>query len=85
MPDIKVPQPGPAKLTRNSGPDEWLKAALNNQHLPEVIMKKLCEICKELLMEGETLTVSFLQSPNLCDVYFRVQHSASFHTGDSMW
>lgn len=53
MPANKVPQPGPAKLTRNSGPDEWLKCALNNQYLPEAIMKKLCEICKELLMEGE--------------------------------
>lgn len=52
MPDPKVPQPGPAKLTMNSEPDEWLKAALNNQYLPETIMKKLCEICKELLMEG---------------------------------
>ena len=52
MSNIKVPQPGPAMLTKNSGPDEWLKAALNNQYLPEAIMKKLCEICKELLMEG---------------------------------
>lgn len=52
MPDNKVPQPGPAKLSSNSGPDEWLQAALNNQHLPEAIMKKLCEICKEILMEG---------------------------------
>ncbi len=49
----KVPQPGPAKLTKNSGPDEWLKCALNNQYLPEAIIKKLCEMCKELLMEGE--------------------------------
>ncbi|KAL8865592.1 MAG: hypothetical protein Q9174_006810, partial [Haloplaca sp. 1 TL-2023] len=47
----KVPQPGPAKLTKNSTPDEWLKCALNNQYLPEAIMKKLCEMCKELLME----------------------------------
>lgn len=53
MPNPKVPQPGPAKLTKTSGPDEWLKCALNNQYLPEAIMKKLCEICKELLMEGE--------------------------------
>lgn len=52
MPAAKVPQPGPAKLTKNSGPEEWLKCALNNQYLPEAIMKKLCEMCKELLMEG---------------------------------
>lgn len=54
MPNPKVPQPGSAKLTKNSGPDEWLKCALNNQYLPEAIMKKLCEICKELLMEGKS-------------------------------
>ena len=54
MPDGKsVPQPGPAKLTKNSGPSEWLQCALRNQYLPESIMKKLCEINKELLMEGE--------------------------------
>lgn len=52
MPTPKVPQPGSAKLSKNSGPDEWLKCALNNQYLPEAIMKKLCEMCKELLMEG---------------------------------
>lgn len=65
MPDSKVPQPGPAKLTKGSGPDEWLKAALNNQHLPEAIMKKLCEMCKELLMEGRLpgkLPISYNQS-----------------------
>ena len=48
----KVPKPGRAKLSPNSTPDEWLKCALNNQYLPEAIMKKLCEMCKELLMEG---------------------------------
>ena len=48
----KLPKPGPAKLTKNSDVDEWLKAAFNNQYLPEQTMKKLCEICKEYLMEG---------------------------------
>ncbi len=55
MPSNKVPQPGPAKLSKSSGPDEWLKCALNNQYLPEAIMKKLCEICKELLMEESNI------------------------------
>ncbi|KAL9578414.1 MAG: hypothetical protein Q9212_005733 [Teloschistes hypoglaucus] len=55
MPTPKVPQPGPAKLSKNSGPDEWLKCALNNQYLPEAIMKKLCEMCKELLMEESNI------------------------------
>lgn len=50
---IKVPKPGPAKLSKNSSIDEWLQKALNNQYLPEPVMKKLCEICKEYLMEGK--------------------------------
>ena len=54
MPEKKrVPKPGPAKLTKNADVDEWLKCAFNNQYLPEQVMKKLCEICKEYLMEGE--------------------------------
>lgn len=51
----KVPQPGPAKLTSNSSVEEWLQCALNNQYLPEFIMKKLCEICKEYLMEESNI------------------------------
>lgn len=49
----KPPRPGPARLTKNADVDEWLKCAFNNQYLPEATMKKLCEICKELLMEGK--------------------------------
>ena len=52
MASNNVPQPGPAELTKNSGIDEWLQCALQNQYLPEAIIKKLCEMCKELLMEG---------------------------------
>ncbi len=48
----KIPKPGPAKLSKNADIDEWLQCAFNNQYLPEQVMKKLCEICKELLMEG---------------------------------
>ncbi|MCJ1457899.1 hypothetical protein MMC28_008268 [Mycoblastus sanguinarius] len=51
----KLPKPGPAKLTKNSDVDEWLKAAFNNQYLPEQTMKKLCEICKEYLMEESNI------------------------------
>ena len=50
--DRKAPKPGPAKLSKSAGIDEWLQKALNNQYLPESVMKKLCEICKEYLMEG---------------------------------
>jgi len=59
MPDKKIPQPGPAKLTAHSGPDEWLQCALRNQHLPEHVMKRLCEMCKELLMEGNFTLISY--------------------------
>ena len=50
----KLPKPGPAKLSKSGQNDvnEWLKCAFNNQYLPEATMKKLCEICKEYLMEG---------------------------------
>ena len=48
----KVPQPGPAKLGKNSDLDQWLECAKKCQYLPEAIMKKLCEMVKELLMEG---------------------------------
>jgi serine/threonine-protein phosphatase PP1-1 len=47
----KVPQPGPARLGRNAGVDEWLEQAKKNKYLPERVMKQLFEICKELLME----------------------------------
>lgn len=48
-----VPQPGPAHLPKNAGPDEWLEQAKQCKYLPESDMKKLCEIVKECLMEGE--------------------------------
>lgn len=51
----QVPQPGPAKLTKNAGPEEWLEQAKQCKYLPELDMKRLCEIVKELLMEGEHL------------------------------
>ncbi|GMF76956.1 unnamed protein product [Aspergillus oryzae] len=51
MVDSKVPQPGPAKLKRNAGPDEWLEAAKDCKYLSEQHMKQLCEIVKEYMME----------------------------------
>lgn len=85
MPDPKVPQPGPAKLTKGSGPDEWLKAALNNQHLPEAIMKKLCEMCKELLMEGRPPRKPPISQIQADFTYYRIQHSASFYPSNDLW
>ena len=47
-----VPKPGPAKLSKNAGLEEWLEQAKQCKHLPESVMKQLCEIVKECLMEG---------------------------------
>ena len=52
--DSDVPQPGPARLSKGAGPDEWLAAAKECKYLPEADMKRLCEIVKECLMEGES-------------------------------
>ncbi|OJI96623.1 hypothetical protein ASPVEDRAFT_36022 [Aspergillus versicolor CBS 583.65] len=55
MSDSGVPQPGPAKLKRNAGPDEWLEAAKNCKYLSEAHMKQLCEIVKEYMMEESNI------------------------------
>ncbi|KAJ5297319.1 hypothetical protein N7508_007568 [Penicillium antarcticum] len=55
MPDSKIPQPGPAKLKRNAGPDEWLEAAKDCKYLSEPHMKQLCEIVKEYMMEESNI------------------------------
>jgi len=47
-----VPRPGPARLSPRSGPKEWLEQAKMNRYLPEYVMKQLCEMVKEHLMEG---------------------------------
>jgi len=51
MPEI--PRPGPAKLSPGAGLDEWLEEAKQCHYLPEPVMKQLCEMVKEVLMEGE--------------------------------
>ena len=51
--DSDVPQPGAARLSKGAGPDEWLEQAKQCKYLPEAEMKRLCEIVKECLMEGE--------------------------------
>ena len=57
MPGPDVPKPGPAKLTRNAGLPEWLEEAKQCHYLPEIVMKQLCEIVKEHLMEGVLSTL----------------------------
>ncbi|KAK9414837.1 putative Calcineurin-like phosphoesterase [Seiridium unicorne] len=55
MPRSSVPKPGPAKLTPNAGLDEWLEEAKQCHYLPEPVMKQLCEIVKEVLMEESNI------------------------------
>ncbi|CZS96311.1 hypothetical protein WAI453_009874 [Rhynchosporium graminicola] len=55
MPGPKVPQPGAAKLKPNSQLPEWLEEAKLCHHLPESIMKQLCEKVKECLMEESNI------------------------------
>ena len=83
MPDgKKVPKPGPAKLSKNgfNDVDEWLKCAFKNQYLPEPVMKKLCEICKEYLMEG-IFEKGKLGEPTLLELTgIRIQHSTCLYS-----
>ncbi|KAF2093118.1 Metallo-dependent phosphatase [Rhizodiscina lignyota] len=53
--DSDVPQPGPARLSKGAGPDEWLEQAKQCKYLPESDMKRLCEIVKEHLMEESNI------------------------------
>ena len=55
-----IPQPGPARLSKGAGPDEWLEQAKQCKYLPEADMKKLCEIVKECLMEGKSFLMAML-------------------------
>ncbi|KAK1772674.1 sporulation-induced protein [Phialemonium atrogriseum] len=50
-----IPKPGPAKLRPGSGLDEWLEEAKQCHYLPEPVMKQLCEIVKEVLMEESNI------------------------------
>ncbi|KAJ9395573.1 hypothetical protein DTO282F9_7530 [Paecilomyces variotii] len=55
MAERTVPQPGPARLRRNAGPDEWLEAAKDCKYLSEHHMKQLCEMVKEFMMEESNI------------------------------
>ena len=65
-----VPKPGPAKLTSSAGLDEWLEEAKQCHYLPESVMKELCEMVKEVLMEGRpcpvTSPISYGRSGFIC-------------------
>lgn len=61
-PRVAVPKPGPAKLTAGAGLDEWLEQAKQCRYLPEPVMKELCEMVKEVLMEGKLASLSYPQA-----------------------
>lgn len=84
MVDSKVPQPGPAKLKRNAGPDEWLEAAKDCKYLSEAHMKQLCEIVKEYMMEGRLPPPPCAHSPDQC-VLYRIKHSTGLHSRNHLW
>ncbi|RKU43348.1 sporulation-induced protein [Coniochaeta pulveracea] len=50
-----VPKPGPANLRPGAGLDDWLEEAKQCHYLPESVMKQLCEIVKEVLMEESNI------------------------------
>ena len=50
-----IPKPGPAKLRPGAGLDEWLEEAKQCHYLPETVMKQLCEMVKEVLMEESNI------------------------------
>lgn len=83
MPESKIPQPGPARLKRNAGPDEWLEAAKDCKYLSEPHMKQLCEIVKEYMMEGKCcLARSWLK---YSDCIRRIKYTTSVDTRHSLW
>ncbi|KAL2265224.1 hypothetical protein VTJ83DRAFT_6324 [Remersonia thermophila] len=50
-----IPKPGPANLRPGAGLDEWLEEAKQCHYLPENVMKQLCEMVKEVLMEESNI------------------------------
>ncbi|TVY81256.1 Serine/threonine-protein phosphatase ppe1 [Lachnellula suecica] len=55
MPAPNVPKPGPAVLGPRAGLPEWLEEAKQCHYLPETVMKQLCEMVKECLMEESNI------------------------------
>ena len=78
MPNSGVPKPGPAKLSKKSQLPEWLSEAKLCHFLPEAIMKQLCEMVKECLMEGEYCIDATVREFTLT-TFYRVQYSTCLH------
>lgn len=83
MPNPNVPKPGPAKLPPKAGLAEWLSEAKQCHYLPETVMKQLCEMVKECLMEGDFYILAVV-SRYLLTLLYRVQYPACLHTSDDL-
>lgn len=83
MTDKTIPAPGPAKLKRNAGPDEWLEAAKNCKYLSEHHMKQLCDIVKEFMMEG-LCRISFFSFGRVAH-FGRIEYTTGHFAGHDMW
>jgi hypothetical protein len=77
---VAVPVPGPARLKKSAGPDEWLEAAKNCKYLSEYHMKQLCEIVKEFMMEGQYDRPAQFQLTN----DRRIKHPAGCNTSHNL-
>ena len=89
--DEPVPQPGPARISKGGGPDEWLEQAKQCKYLPETEMKRLCEIVKECLMEGTlwfsgsgSLLHGHVSADPVAVVSRRIQHPARADSCDGV-
>jgi hypothetical protein len=83
MPNPNVPKPGPAKLPPKAGLAEWLSEAKQCHYLPETVMKQLCEMVKECLMEGEYCIVAIV-SDLLLISFYRVEYPTRLHTSHDL-
>jgi hypothetical protein len=83
MPNPNVPKPGPAKLPPKAGLEEWLAEAKQCHYLPETVMKQLCEMVKECLMEGGYHVVELVSDLLLTPLY-RIQYPTCLHTSHDL-
>ncbi len=83
MAPATVPKPGPAKLSPKASLPEWLAEAKQCHYLPEAVMKQLCEMVKECLMEGESHILRALRDLSLIPLS-RVQHPTCLYSGHDL-
>jgi hypothetical protein len=82
MTNSAVPKPGPAKLPPKAGLEDWLAEAKQCHYLPEAVMKQLCEMVKECLMEGESRVHHLARV--MTDTVSRIQYSTRLHASHDL-